>query len=278
MRALRREAPLLLAPPLRRRLRLRRVRPRRPAFDDHPGPAVPSLARARSRAPVSRLDRRLEPRLVGRLSRASVLPARVRDPGRRDPRRSSSGAPPSRRSTGSSARSSSSRPGVTTYVLLARVVGDRWLALPAAFLALTLSGGPPGRRRGRPPMGHAHDAPRARVAAAPGPRAAPLGRGRPAPALGAAPRRAGDPLPPHDAPVRARPHRPRDGPVAPGPARAPHAGPRGRARPALLRPHRLLEPALRRPPRAGSSRSRGAIGRSGSPATCRLGRYCWRSR
>jgi hypothetical protein len=31
-------------------------------------------------------------------------------------------------------------PGITTYVLLARVVGDRWLALPAAFLALTLSG------------------------------------------------------------------------------------------------------------------------------------------
>jgi len=31
-------------------------------------------------------------------------------------------------------------PGVTTYALLARVVGDRWLALPAAFLALTLSG------------------------------------------------------------------------------------------------------------------------------------------
>ena len=30
-------------------------------------------------------------------------------------------------------------PGVTTYVLLARVVGDRWLALPGAFLALTLS-------------------------------------------------------------------------------------------------------------------------------------------
>src|SRR5215471_2132015 len=31
-------------------------------------------------------------------------------------------------------------PGVTTYILLARVVGDRWLVLPAAFLALTLSG------------------------------------------------------------------------------------------------------------------------------------------
>ena len=30
-------------------------------------------------------------------------------------------------------------PGVTTYVLLARVLGDRWLALPGAFLALTLS-------------------------------------------------------------------------------------------------------------------------------------------
>ena len=30
-------------------------------------------------------------------------------------------------------------PGVTTYVLLARVVGDRWLALPPAFLALVLS-------------------------------------------------------------------------------------------------------------------------------------------
>ncbi|HWC05429.1 MAG TPA: hypothetical protein VHF87_21960 [Methylomirabilota bacterium] len=30
-------------------------------------------------------------------------------------------------------------PGVTTYVLLARVVGDRWLALPPAFLALALS-------------------------------------------------------------------------------------------------------------------------------------------
>jgi hypothetical protein len=30
-------------------------------------------------------------------------------------------------------------PGVTTYALMARVVGDRWLALPAAFLALTLS-------------------------------------------------------------------------------------------------------------------------------------------
>jgi hypothetical protein len=30
-------------------------------------------------------------------------------------------------------------PGVTTYVLLARVIGDRWLALPPAFLALVLS-------------------------------------------------------------------------------------------------------------------------------------------
>jgi hypothetical protein len=30
-------------------------------------------------------------------------------------------------------------PGVTTYALLARVVGDRWLALPPAFLALALS-------------------------------------------------------------------------------------------------------------------------------------------
>ena len=30
-------------------------------------------------------------------------------------------------------------PGVTTYVLLARVVGNRWLALPPAFLALVLS-------------------------------------------------------------------------------------------------------------------------------------------
>ena len=30
-------------------------------------------------------------------------------------------------------------PGLTTYALLARVVGDRWLALPGAFLALTLS-------------------------------------------------------------------------------------------------------------------------------------------
>jgi hypothetical protein len=30
-------------------------------------------------------------------------------------------------------------PGITTYALLARVVGDRWLALPPAFLALTLS-------------------------------------------------------------------------------------------------------------------------------------------
>jgi hypothetical protein len=30
-------------------------------------------------------------------------------------------------------------PGVTTYALVARVVGDRWLALPPAFLALALS-------------------------------------------------------------------------------------------------------------------------------------------
>jgi hypothetical protein len=30
-------------------------------------------------------------------------------------------------------------PGVTTYALLARVLGDRWLALPPAFLALALS-------------------------------------------------------------------------------------------------------------------------------------------
>jgi hypothetical protein len=30
-------------------------------------------------------------------------------------------------------------PGLTTYLLLVRVLGDRWLALPAAFLALTLS-------------------------------------------------------------------------------------------------------------------------------------------
>ena len=31
-------------------------------------------------------------------------------------------------------------PGLTTYLLLVRVFGDRWLALPGAFLALTLSG------------------------------------------------------------------------------------------------------------------------------------------
>jgi hypothetical protein len=31
-------------------------------------------------------------------------------------------------------------PGVTTYALVARVAGDRWLALPPAFLALVLSG------------------------------------------------------------------------------------------------------------------------------------------
>ena len=30
-------------------------------------------------------------------------------------------------------------PGITTYALLVRVLGDRWLALPGAFLALTLS-------------------------------------------------------------------------------------------------------------------------------------------
>jgi hypothetical protein len=32
-------------------------------------------------------------------------------------------------------------PGVSTYLLLARIVGNPWLALPGAFLALTLSGG-----------------------------------------------------------------------------------------------------------------------------------------
>src|SRR5262249_9950524 len=32
-------------------------------------------------------------------------------------------------------------PGISTYLLLARVLGNAWLALPGAFLALTLSGG-----------------------------------------------------------------------------------------------------------------------------------------
>ena len=34
-------------------------------------------------------------------------------------------------------------PGVTTYVVLVRLTGERWLALPGAFVALTLSAGLP---------------------------------------------------------------------------------------------------------------------------------------
>src|SRR2546422_7930776 len=53
-------------------------------------------------------------------------------------------------------------PGVTTYVVLARLTGLRWLALAGAFVALTLSaglasggggGGRPGVGGGRPPGG-----------------------------------------------------------------------------------------------------------------------------
>src|SRR5260370_39888000 len=48
-------------------------------------------------------------------------------------------------------------PGVTTYVVLARLTGNGWSALPAAFVALTLSAGPPrgGGRGGRPRGGGA---------------------------------------------------------------------------------------------------------------------------
>src|SRR4029450_3484165 len=74
-----------LARPLRRRVRLRRPRPGRPGLRRSPRTALPALARARSLVALGRVDRGLEPRLVGRLSGAPVLPARVRLPGGRDP-------------------------------------------------------------------------------------------------------------------------------------------------------------------------------------------------
>src|SRR5581483_941504 len=45
-------------------------------------------------------------------------------------------------------------PGVTTYVLVVRLVGDRWLALPLPFLALALRGWVDQARRPRwaPPL------------------------------------------------------------------------------------------------------------------------------
>ena len=127
-----------LARPLRERLRLRRVRPGRSRLRRPSGAALPALARARSLAAVAALDRRLEPRLVGRLSRAPVLSSGLRAARRRAPR-----APPLAALGGDVYRLLCAvvflAPGLTTYALLARVVGDRWLALPGAFLALTLS-------------------------------------------------------------------------------------------------------------------------------------------
>jgi hypothetical protein len=86
-------------------------------------------------------------------------------------------------------------PGVTTYVLLTRVLGDRWLALPAAFLALTLSGD----LRGGVEVGVRWGTLTTRLGLAWLPlwpsRCVPVGRGEPATALGASPRRAGDPSP-----------------------------------------------------------------------------------
>src|SRR4029077_14449179 len=76
-----------LARSLRRRLRLRGSWAGRPRLRRPPGTALPPLARARSLTAVDLLDRRLESRLVGRLSRAPVLPTGIRDPGRSDPDR-----------------------------------------------------------------------------------------------------------------------------------------------------------------------------------------------
>ena len=111
-------------------------------------------------------------------------------------------------------------PGITTYALLARVVGDRWLR-PAGSVPRTHAlRGSPGGRGGRAPLGHSHDPPRPGLAAAPRARAAALGRGRPDSTLGAAARRPGDPVPPVDAPVGGRPPRPRGRALAPGSTRA----------------------------------------------------------
>src|SRR5260370_41749424 len=44
-------------------------------------------------------------------------------------------------------------PGVTTYVVLARLTGSGWSALPPAFVALTLSAGLPGGGDGGGRMG-----------------------------------------------------------------------------------------------------------------------------
>ncbi len=107
-------------------------------------------------------------------------------------------------------------PGITTYALLVRVLGDRWLALPGSVPRTHALGGSPGRRGDRDPLGHAHDPPRPGLAAAPRPRAAALGGGRPDSTLGAAARGPGDPVPPVDAPVGGRPHRPRGRALAPG--------------------------------------------------------------
>ena len=158
-------------------------------------------------------------------------------------------------------------PGLTTYALLARVVGDRWLALPGAFLALTLSadlrgGVEAGVRWGSltTRLGLAW-LPLLALALRPWIESGRIPRW--APPLAALWR--SSPIPPRS---RRWPpcsdSRPRSRSSA-GPERRTlwQAGAIGGAR---GRPHRLLEPAVRRPARAGWSRWRGATSRSGSPA------------
>ena len=99
-----------LAPPLRRRLRVRRVRPRRSGLRRSPGTALPALARARSLATVHHVDLRTGTPTGGAATRSSssTRPASHSWGPRSGPR--SSGDRRSRRSIASCAASSSSPP------------------------------------------------------------------------------------------------------------------------------------------------------------------------
>ena len=159
-----------------------------------------------------------------------------------------------------------------------RARGGRPVARPARGLPRAHAlRRPPRRSRSRGSMGIADDTARSRLDASPRARAAPVDRERPDSALGPAAGRARDPLPSRHAPVGGRPARTRDRARVPRPGRSGALS----GRPARLWGSRSPSPpsgACRsRSGGAGWSRWPGAISRSGSPRTCRGGPCSWRS-
>src|SRR5262249_22298178 len=127
------------------------------------------LARARPKPPRPPLDRRLEPRLVGRLPGAPVLPAGLRPRWRRDPPAEPRAAP----GRGRLPDPLHPRPAVAGRrdVPAAQAPPRRRMARPAGGVPRADSPrGPARRRRGEPPVGHRHEPARPRTASPAAPR------------------------------------------------------------------------------------------------------------